>query len=61
MTLLNFTATEQGLEEQMLTHVVAKEEPEREQKRQQNIIKLANNSKEQQDLELKILRLLQDS
>ena len=42
----------------MLTYVVAKEEPEKEQKRQANIVKLANNTKEQSDLELKILRLL---
>jgi len=58
VTLLNFTITPEGLEDQMLGTVVAKESPELEQKKNALVLQNARMKKELQDKEDQILRML---
>jgi len=58
VTLINFTVTMQGLEEQMLGDVVVKERPEVEQKRQEIVISMDRDAKTLKGIENNILRLL---
>merc|ERR1719247_576974 len=58
VTLVNFAITSEGLEDQMLGLVVAKEQPEMEEKKQQLTKDSASMAKEKKDLEDEILRLL---
>jgi dynein axonemal heavy chain len=61
VTLLNFTITPDGLQDQMLGTVVAKESPELEQKKNALLVQNARMSKELQEIEDQILKLLQES
>jgi dynein heavy chain len=61
VNLLNFMATQEGLEDQMLGIVVAKEQPEMEEKRQQLVIQDADNKRQLKDIEDNILHLLKTS
>ena len=59
VNLLNFMATEEGLEDQMLGIVVAKEEPALEAQREKLVLEDAENKKILSEIEDKILHLLQ--
>lgn len=61
VTLLNFTITPEGLEDQMLGRVVATESPEMEQKKSQLVVQNARMKKQLQDMEDEILRLLTEN
>jgi dynein heavy chain len=61
VNLLNFMATEEGLQDQMLGIVVAKEEPELEAQREQLVIEDAENKAQLKDIEDTILRLLKEA
>ena len=59
--MINCTVTKLGLENQLLSYVVAKEVPEVEIKRDRLIINMANDAKQLDDLEKRILNLLNQS
>ncbi|XP_041823134.1 dynein heavy chain 3, axonemal [Melanotaenia boesemani] len=59
--LLNFTITPQGLQDQLLGLVAAKEKPELEEKKNQLILESAANSKQLKEIEDKILEVLSSS
>jgi dynein heavy chain len=61
VVLVNFTVKESGLEEQCLGIVVKSEQPTIEQKKNQEVMNIAQNKKTLIDLEDKILRLLSES
>jgi len=61
VTLLNFMITPEGLEDQLLGIVVAKERPELEEERQALIITSAANQKALKEVEDKILSTLSNS
>jgi len=58
VTLLNFAITPDGLQDQMLGIVVAKEQPEMEEKKQELVKNSATMNKKLKDVEDDILRLL---
>lgn len=58
VTLINFTVTTAGLEEQLLADVVVAEKPEVEAKRDEIVLTMAADSKTLKDLESEVLRLL---
>ena len=59
--LLNFMITPQGLEDQLLGIVAAKEKPELEEKKNQLILESAANNKQLKEIEDKILQVLSSS
>jgi len=61
VVLLNFMITPQGLEDQLLGIVAAKEKPELEEKKNQLIVEGAANKKRLQEIEDKILEVLSSS
>jgi len=61
VALINFTVTRQGLEDQLLGDVVKHERPEVEEKKNRLVVSMAEDRKQLQDLEDKILRLLSES
>eukprot|EP00930_Biecheleria_cincta_P027502 TRINITY_DN19311_c0_g1_i1.p1 TRINITY_DN19311_c0_g1~~TRINITY_DN19311_c0_g1_i1.p1 ORF type:complete len:4103 (-),score=885.99 TRINITY_DN19311_c0_g1_i1:122-12430(-) len=61
VTVINFTVTFDGLEEQLLNEVVSKEIPETLQKRVGLMLQLADDKKVLKQLEDKILKLLSES
>ena len=61
MCLLNFMITPQGLEDQLLGLVAAKEKPELEEKKNELIIESAQNQKQLKEIEDKILEVLSTS
>merc|ERR1719310_2179889 len=61
VTLLNFMATPDGLEDQMLGILVAKEEPEVEKKRQNLIVESAQSKAQLKEIEDRILELLSNA
>ncbi|KAI3386968.1 hypothetical protein SNEBB_010455 [Seison nebaliae] len=61
VTLLNFMITTEGLEDQLLGIVVAKERPELEEEKNSLIIQSAKNKKQLKDIEDKILQILSSS
>merc|ERR1719272_2697828 len=61
VTLLNFMATPDGLQDQMLGILVAKEEPEVERKRQNLIIESAQSKAQLKEIEDRILELLSNA
>ncbi|XP_013912661.1 PREDICTED: dynein heavy chain 12, axonemal isoform X2 [Thamnophis sirtalis] len=61
VSLLNFMITPEGLEDQLLGIVVAKERPELEEERNALILQSAANKKQLKDIENKILETLQSS
>ena len=61
VTLLNFMITPQGLEDQLLGIVVAREKPELEEERNELILQSANNQKQLKEIEDKILEVLSSS
>eukprot|EP00494_Astrolonche_serrata_P034421 UN34690 len=61
VVLVNFMATLEGLDDQMLNIVVKCDEPELERKREELVIENAKNAKQLADIEDKILHLLSTS
>ena len=61
MTLLNFMITDEGLEDQLLGIVVAKERPELEDEKNALILQSAANKKQLKEIEDKILEVLSTS
>ncbi|CAH1783738.1 unnamed protein product, partial [Owenia fusiformis] len=61
VSLLNFMITPEGLEDQLLGIVVAKEKPDLEEERQALIIQSAQNNKQLKEVEDKILHTLSAS
>ena len=61
VTVINFTVTFSGLEDQLLGDVVKQEQPEIEEKRDEIIRKLANDKKALTEAEENILKLLTNS
>ena len=61
VTLINFTVTQEGLEEQMLADTVVKERPDVEKKRDEIIVSMANDQKTLKGIENNILKLLNES
>jgi dynein heavy chain len=61
VTLLNFAITPEGLEDQMLGIVVAKERPDLEEIKNQLVVQNAKMNKQLKDIEDEILRLLATS
>ncbi|RMX38335.1 hypothetical protein pdam_00005508 [Pocillopora damicornis] len=61
VTLLNFMITPEGLEDQLLGIVVAKERPDLEEERQALILQSAANKKQLKEIEDKILETLSSS
>jgi len=61
VTLINFTVTMQGLEDQLLGDVVRKERPDLEEQKNRLVLSISTDKKQLKDLEDKILKLLKDS
>jgi dynein heavy chain len=61
VTLINFTVTFDGLQQQLLGDVVIAEKPEIEAKRDQIVLTMAADAKTLKDLENNILKLLSDA
>jgi dynein heavy chain len=61
VTLLNFMITPEGLQDQLLGIVVAKEKPELEQEKSALILEAADNKRQLKEIEDKILRVLSES
>ena len=61
VTLINFTVTSSGLEEQLLGDVVVKEKPEVEAKRQELVVSMDRDKKTLKQIEDKILTLLREN
>nr|XP_023021885.1 dynein heavy chain 3, axonemal-like [Leptinotarsa decemlineata] len=61
VTLVNFMITPQGLQDQLLGIVVAREKPELEEKKNAMIVESANNKKMLKEIEDKILEVLSSS
>ncbi len=61
MSLLNFMTTPEGLEDQLLGIVVAKERPDLEEEKNKLILVGAENKKRLKEIEDEILRVLSSS
>lgn len=61
VTLINFTVTFDGLQQQMLGDVVIAEKPEIEEKRDKIVLTMAADAKQLKDLETEILKLLSEA
>jgi len=61
VTVINFTVTAQGLEDQLLVDVVRSERPDLEKLKDELIIQIADDKRQLQDLEDKILKLIGDA
>ena len=61
VTLINFTVTQSGLEDQLLGLVVREEQPQLEKQKDELIVSMANDRKTLSELEDEILRLLSAS
>ena len=61
MTIINFTVTFEGLEEQLLVDVVIQEKPETEKARDELILNLAELESRKRNVEIKILKTLAES
>ena len=61
VTLLNFMITQEGLQDQLLGIVVAKERPELEEEKNTLILQSADNNKKLKEIESEILEILSSS
>jgi dynein heavy chain len=61
VTLINFTVTFDGLQQQLLGDVVIKEKPEVEEKRDQIVLTMAADAKKIKELENNVLKLLSEA
>ena len=61
VTVINFTVTPEGLEDQLLVDVVKYEQPELEQQKDQLVVQLSNFKSQLQEIEAKILKLVSEA
>eukprot|EP00505_MAST-04D_sp_SCG-Rhode-Island_P000545 Stramenopile-MAST_4_protein_545 len=61
VTIINFTVTKSGLEDQLLARVVKAERPDIEHKKNNLVISMADDKQQLADIENKILKLLAES
>ena len=61
VTVINFTVTKEGLEDQLLGDVVSKERPDVEEKKNKLVVSMAADQKELGALQAKILKLLSEA
>lgn len=61
VTVINFTVTPEGLEDQLLVDVVKYERPELEQQKDQLVVQLSEFKRQLQDTEAKILKLVSEA
>jgi dynein heavy chain len=61
VTLINFTVTPDGLEDQLLVDVVKYEQPELEQQKDQLVVQLSGFKRQLQEIEAKILKLVSEA
>lgn len=61
VTLINFTVTPEGLEDQLLVDVVKYEQPELEQQKDQLVMQLSGFKRQLQETEAKILKLVSEA
>ena len=61
VTLINFTVTFDGLQQQLLADVINSEKPEVEAKKDQIVLTLAEDAKTSKDLENDILKKLAEA
>ena len=61
VTIINFTVTKNGLEDQLLARVVKAERPDIEHKKDNLVISMADDKQQLKDIESKILKLLAES
>ena len=61
VTLINFVITLDGLEDQLLGDVVKKEKPELEETKNKLVVSMANDKKQLDELQDKVLKLLKES
>ena len=61
VTIINFTVTMKGLEDQLLGDVVRKERPDLEEQKDRLVVSISNDKRQLQELEDKILKLLKES
>eukprot|EP00951_Prasinocladus_malaysianus_P010352 scaffold75916_cov45-Prasinocladus_malaysianus.AAC.1 len=61
VTIINFTVTMKGLEDQLLGDVVRKERPDLEEQKDRLVVSISNDKRQLNDLEDKILKLLKES
>eukprot|EP00958_Prasinococcus_capsulatus_P007761 scaffold712_cov404-Prasinococcus_capsulatus_cf.AAC.19 len=61
VTLINFTVTCKGLEDQLLGNVVRKERPDLETQRDRLVVSISEDKRQLAELENKILKLLRES
>ena len=61
VTIINFTVTQKGLEDQLLVDVVKHERPELEQRKDELIISISSDKKQLKSIEDQILRMLAES
>jgi dynein heavy chain, axonemal len=61
VTLLNFTITQEGLSDQLLSVAVAEEKPDLEAQRQKLVVESAANKAKLASIETRILQVLSDS
>jgi dynein heavy chain len=61
VTVINFTVTIKGLEDQLLGDVVRKERPDLEEAKDRLVVSISNDKKQLQELQDKILNMLKES
>jgi len=61
VTVINFTVTKRGLEDQLLVDVVAHERPELEEKKDELIVSIASDKRQLKEIEDSILQMLADA
>eukprot|EP00899_Mesostigma_viride_P007437 jgi/Mesvir1/16695/Mv15092-RA.1 len=61
VTIINFTVTRKGLEDQLLGDVVRRERPDLEEQKDRLVVSISNDKKQLKELEDKILKLLKES
>mmetsp|Transcript_34320 Transcript_34320/g.25397 ORF Transcript_34320/g.25397 Transcript_34320/m.25397 type:complete len:140 (-) Transcript_34320:1099-1518(-) len=61
VTLINFTVTFMGLEEQLLGDVVIQEKPEIEKKRDEIVVTMDHDQRTLKNIEIMILKMLSES
>ena len=61
VTIINFTVTKNGLEDQLLARVVKTKRPDIEHKKDNLVISMADDKQQLKDIESKILKLLAES
>ena len=61
VTVINFTVTMDGLEDQLLGEVVKREQPEIEERKNRLVVSMAEDNKHLKDIENQILKLLSES